>query len=90
MSRKKICNYDCFHCPYPDCIAKPNVLTDWERAILKGAHGWWRSEAIVDAVARMEKAGINQSTAYQRLGINHKDFCTARSRYKYKRTKKSH
>ena len=35
--RKKDCNFDCFHCPYPDCIRSVGdpKTTKWEKYALK-------------------------------------------------------
>ena len=62
------CNFDCFHCPYPDCINNSRI-TPHEQKIIKDAHGGWELEMIFRLVQNMQKQGIKKRDACSRIGI---------------------
>lgn len=62
------CNHDCFHCKYPDCVSSDHIITPWESAVMKGAHGGWNFENRVALAARMMHFGNDSSEII--LGLN--------------------
>ena len=70
---------DCFHCPYPDCIAPDRALTtQWERDVLKESLGGWEKENIVLSVQRMKKGTcLDLGAILARLGVTSGAYKTA-------------
>lgn len=69
-----ICDHDCFHCKFSDCVVPGNIITPEESKIMKGAHGGWDFENRVALAARMMKLGKDSSAIILGLGITPETF----------------
>lgn len=78
-----ICNHDCFHCRFHDCMAPSNdSMTPWESAVLHGAMGKWERDMIDRQVSRMISAGYGWAEISRTLDISASDINNATIRIK--------
>ena len=65
---KPVCDYDCFHCPYEDCINDEMRLEDYqagkELELISGAKEYKTSKAKRDANKKYYKENKEKLTAY--------------------------
>ena len=64
-----ICDHDCFHCKFADCVLPGNVITREESEIMKGAHGGWDFENKAALFIHMRENGMNISQIVLGLDI---------------------
>ena len=67
---KPVCDYDCFHCPYEDCINDEMRLEDYQEGkkleLISGAKEYKTSKAKRDANKKYYKENKERLAAYQK------------------------
>jgi hypothetical protein len=79
-------NYDCLHCPLPDCNCSERI-TPAEQEIIKGASGKWERDVIDKNVSYMLKHRYKADEIRSMLGLSQKDYNTAYQRILHEKSR---